>query len=290
MGYFSGFQFEFDGSNDDFPEVGVPDTEEKQRQVRSAAGDYEILVQGREPINGGAERLGVVQTPDGTDITQENFAGTQYGGAATNPDCNQFVPTNDEGTEGYLFTNWENSPGCVSRVPLSQDENGEWSADTGNAMNLTNTDSLREHGGTRINCYGDLSPWETMISAEENYAHPRVSLTATVSDIVEAGSGEGLIGGCQFWNRPNPSEISGAIESYAESGDLDENFGPQGYWALTGVEFLAYYLGAERDDQATARTSQRRCSTTCIRTRTGTGTSSTSANRPPTNPKRSSTT
>ncbi|MBV0900900.1 alkaline phosphatase PhoX [Haloarcula salina] len=249
VGYFSGFQFEFDGSNDDFPEVGIPDTEEKQRRVRSGAGNYEILVQGREPINGGEERLGVVQTPDGTDITQENFAGTQYGGAATNPDCNQFVPTNDEGTEGYLFTNWENSPGCVSRVPLSQTENGEWSADTENAMNLTNTESLREHGGTRINCYGDLSPWGTMISAEENYAHPRVSLKATVSDIVEAGSGEGLIGGCQFWNRPNPSEISGAIETYAENGDLESNFGPQGYWALTGVEFLAYYLGAERDDQ-----------------------------------------
>ena len=83
VGYFSGFQFEFNGSNDDFPEVGVPDTENKQRQVRSAAGDYEILVQGREPINSGQARLGVVQTPDGTDITQENFAGTQYGGAAT---------------------------------------------------------------------------------------------------------------------------------------------------------------------------------------------------------------
>ena len=250
VGYFSGFQFEFDGSNDDFTEVGIPDTEEKQRQVRSESGDYEILVQGREPINGGEERLGVVQTPDGTDITQDNFAGTQYGAAATNPDCNQFVPSNDEGTEGYLFTNWENSPGCVSRVPISQDENGEWSADTENAINLTNTESLREHGGTRINCYGDLSPWETMISAEENYAHPRVSLTATVSDIVEAESGEGLIGGCQFWNRPNPSEISDAIESYAESGDLDSNFYAQGSWAMTGVEFLAYYLGADRDDQA----------------------------------------
>jgi secreted PhoX family phosphatase len=250
VGYFSGFQFEFDGSNDDFAEIGVPDTEEKQRQVRSAVGDYEILVQGREPIDEGDARLGVTQTPDGTDITQETFAGTQYGGAATNPDCNQFVPTNDDGTEGYLFTNWENSPGEISRVPLSQDDDGEWSADPENAMNLSNTESLRAHGGTRINCYGDLSPWETMISAEENYAHPRVNLTATVSDIVDAGSGEGLIGGSQFWNRPNPSEIAGAIETYAEDGDLESGFSPQGYWALTGVEFLAYYLGAERVDQA----------------------------------------
>ena len=250
VGYFSGFNFEFNGRNDDFPEVGIPDTEEKQRRVQSEVGDYEILVQGREPINGESERLGVTQTPDGTDITQDNFAGTQYGGAATNPDCNQFVPTNDAGTEGYLFTNWENSPGCITRVFISQDEQGAWSADPGDAMNLTNMESFRDIGGTRINCYGDLSPWGTMISSEENYAHPRVSLTNTVGDIVEADSGEGLLGGCSFWNRPNPSEISEAVSTYADEGEIDESWYVQGSWALTGVEFLAYYLGAERADQS----------------------------------------
>jgi secreted PhoX family phosphatase len=247
VGYFSGFQFDFDGNNDDFDEVGIPDTEEKQRRVRSESGDYEILVQGREEINGGESRLGVTQTPDGTDITQENFAGTQYGGAATNPDCNQFVPSNEEGTEGYLFTNWENSPGCVSRVPISQTEDGEWEADPENAINLTETESLRSQGGTRINCYGDLSPWETMVSSEENYAHPRVSLTNTVGDVVEAGTGEGLLGACQFWNRPNPSEIQEAVD---DRYDEVEGWYVQGYWAMTGVEFLAYYLGAEGVDQS----------------------------------------
>jgi secreted PhoX family phosphatase len=246
VGYFSGFNFEFDGNNDDFPEVGIPDTEEKQRRIRSEVGDYEILLQGRQPINGGSERMGVTQTPDGTDITQDNFAGTQYGGAGTNPDCNQFVPTDDDGTEGYLFTNWENSPGCLSRIFISQDEDGEWSADPEDAMNLPNTEAFRDIGGTRINCYGDLSPWETPISSEENYAHPRVSLTNTVGDVVEAGSGEGLLGACQFWNRPNPSEIQNAVDEYDEV----DGWYIQGYWAMTGVEFLAYYLGAERSDQS----------------------------------------
>ncbi|RCU48537.1 DUF839 domain-containing protein [Haloplanus salinus] len=246
VGYFSGFNFEFDGNNDDFPEVGIPDTEAKQRQVRSEVGDYEILFQGRQPINGDEERIGVTQTPDGTDINQENFAGTQYGGAGTNPDCNQFVATDEDGTEGYLFTNWENSPGCISRIFISQDENGEWSADPEDAMNLPNTDAFRDIGGTRINCYGDLSPWETPISSEENYAHPRVSLTNTVGDVVEAGSGEGILGACQFWNRPNPSEIQGAVDEYDEV----EGWYIQGSWAMTGVEFLAYYLGAEQSDQS----------------------------------------
>jgi len=245
VGYFSGFEFELDGNNDDFTELSTPQTREQQGRVRSGNGEYAVLAQGRDLIRGGDERFGVTQTPDGIDITTDTFAGTQYGGAATNPDCNQFVPTDDEGTEGYLFTNWENSPGNVTRLPIHQTEDGEWEADLENALNLANTDSFRALGGTRINCYGDRSPWGTMISSEENYAHPRVSLTHTVGDIVEAGSGVGYVGGCQFWNRPNPSEIQAAVdEMYG-----DDSWSIQGYWALTGVEFLAYYLGAERVDQ-----------------------------------------
>lgn len=246
VGYFKGFQFSMDGNNDDFEELSAPETNDEEGRVRGAGGDYEFLAQEEDPINGGSERLGVVQTPDGTEITRENFAGTQYGDAAYNPDCNQFVATNEAGTEGYLFTNWENSPGNVSRIPLSRDENGGWSADLENAINLANTDSLREVGGTRINCYGDLTPWDTMISAEENYAHTRVSLTAAVSDIIEQGSGEGLVGACQFWNRPNPTEIQDAINEYYG----DDSWYVQGWWAMTGVEFLAYYLGAKPVDQA----------------------------------------
>ncbi|ESP86953.1 alkaline phosphatase PhoX [Candidatus Halobonum tyrrellensis] len=264
VGYFSGFQFQFDGSNEDFTEVDIPETREEQGDVRAVDSEYEVLFYGRQPIRDGSALLGVTRTPDGRNIINRDdsgavgadsagadtyFAGTQYGLAASNPDCNQFVPTNDDGTEGYLFTNWENSPGNVSRVPISRDDDGEWSADLENASNLVNTDAFRDIGGTRINCYGDLSPWDTMISAEENYAHPRVNLTHTVGEIVEAESGVGLVGGCQFWNRPNPTEIGPAIETYAESGDVAEAFGPQGYWALDGVEFLAYYLGADPADQ-----------------------------------------
>jgi len=252
VGYFSGFTFEFDGNNDDFEEVGIPDTKEKQRRVRSNAGDYEVLFEGRAPIQDGDERLGVPQTPDGQDLTE--FAGSS-GGYGGNPDCNQFVPTDEDGTEGYLFTNWENYPGCITRVPISQDENGEWSADTDAALNLVNTDPFRDIGGTWVNCYGDLSPWGTMISAEENYSHPRVSYGYTVGDIVDSGTGVGKIGGCQFWNRPNATEIGPALESYVEDGDVAENFTIQGYWSQGGIEKAAYYLGANPIDQNSDNTS-----------------------------------
>ncbi|ELZ79418.1 hypothetical protein C455_07537 [Haloferax larsenii JCM 13917] len=244
IGYFSGFQFTFDGENE-FDELSTPKSNEERRAVRSAAGDYELLGRERDPINGGTELLGVPQTPDGTNITSENFSGSQYADAGFTPDCNQFIPTNDDGTEGYLFTNWEASPGNISRIPLSQTEDGEWEADLENALNLANTDALRELGGTRINCYGDHSPWNTMLSAEENYGHPRVSMTASVGDIVEQGTGTGLRGAHEFWNRPNPSEIQSAVDEY-----YDDSWYVQGYWAITGVELLAYYLGADPVDQS----------------------------------------
>ena len=244
VGYFSGFNFEFNGRNDDFAEVGVPDTDEKQRQVQSKVGDYKILIQGREPIQNGSETLGVCQTPDGTSLNELG------GGYGTSPDCNQFVSTNAEGTEGYLFTNWENYPGCITRVPLSQDDSGMWSADTSSdeALNLPNTEAFRDIGGTRVNCYGDLSPWGTMISSEEDYGQPTVSRTHMPSDLLDADSGEGILGASHFWNRPNPSEATDAINTYAENGDIASSWYPQGGWALGGIELLAYYLGAERPE------------------------------------------
>ncbi|MFD1563796.1 alkaline phosphatase PhoX [Haloarchaeobius amylolyticus] len=245
IGYFSGFKFEFDGSNDDFDELSTPQTNAERGIVRGADSEYTFLARAHEEINGGTEELGVVQTPDGENITTDAFAGTQYGDAAYNPDCNEFVATNEDGTEGYLFTNWENSPGNVTRIPISRTADGEWEADLENAINLANTEPMRELGGTRINCYGDLSPWNTMLSSEENYAHPRVSLAATVGDIVEAGTGKGRRGAHEFWNRPNPSAIQSAVDDYYG----EEAWGVQGYWSLTGVEFLAYYLGAAPVDQ-----------------------------------------
>jgi secreted PhoX family phosphatase len=245
VGYFEGFQFSMNGRND-FDELSTPQTNEEQGKIRGPGG-YVFLGQEEDEINGGEELLGVAQTPDGTNITADNFNAPFYAGnAAYNPDCNQFVPTNDAGTEGYLFTNWENSPGNISRIPLSQAEDGSWEADLENAINLANTDALRELGGTRINCYGDRSPWNTMLSAEENYAHPRVALSATVSDIVDAGSGKGMRGGHEFWNRPNPSGIQNAVDEYYG----DDSWYVQAYWALGGTELLAYYLGADQVDES----------------------------------------
>ncbi|WP_049910600.1 alkaline phosphatase PhoX [Natrinema gari] len=241
VGVLAGHRFDFNGQNDEFDELEAPRSKAAQGRVQVAGGEYDILVQEGDPIDGGDAKWGHPETPDGTDIAE--FAGSRYGDVGTNPDMNFFVPTDDEGREGYLFTNNETSPGSITRTPLSRGADG-WTADHEAAMNLENQSTFRELGGTRINCYGDLSPWETPMSSEEDYSHPRVSGSATVSDMVDAESGVGLRGGAAFWNRPNPTAIEGAL------GDLfEESWYPQGTWALGGVEMQAYYLGAEPVDQ-----------------------------------------
>ncbi|WP_121742057.1 alkaline phosphatase PhoX [Natronorubrum halophilum] len=241
VGVLAGLQFTFNGRSDEFDELEAPRSNAAQERVQVAGGEYDILVQEGDAINGGDERWGHPQTPDGTDLGE--FVGSRYGDVGYNPDMNFFVSTDEEGLEGYLFTNNETSPGCISRTPISRGEDG-WEADHEHAMELENLERFREIGGTRINCYGDLSPWETPMSSEEDYSHPRVSGTATVNDIVEAGSGVGLRGAAAFWNRPNPTEIAGALDEL-----FDDSWNPQGTWALGGVEMLAYYLGADPVDQ-----------------------------------------
>ncbi len=246
VGWLSGYQFEYNGKNDEFEELEPPRTNEEQERVRVSGGEYELLVQNGDPIEGGTSMWGHPETPDGTPVAE--FVGTRYGAYGSNPDMNFLVPTDEDGLEGYLFTNVETSPGSIVRTPIYRGEGG-WEADLENAMNLENTAAFREIGGTRINCYGDLAPWGNPISAEEDYAHPRVSGPATVSDVLEAESGVGLRGARAFFNRPNPAEITEAID------DLygDEGWEPQGSWALSGLEMQAYHLGAEPVDQEDGR-------------------------------------
>jgi secreted PhoX family phosphatase len=241
VGYFKGFTFDLSGNGDDFDELSIPEIEEERSRVRASGGEYTVLAAEGDNIANN-EDWGIPVTPDGIPI--EEFSGSRYSNFGYDPDMNQFVATNGSGTKGYLFTNIEQSPGNVTRTPIRK-RGDEWEADLENAVNLANTDALRELGGTRINCYGDKTPWNTPVSAEEEYAHPRLSLTATTSGILEEGSGVGYRGACQFWNRPDPAEV-GSSEWYDE---YNGGMYPQGAFALGGVELTAYYLGAEPVDQ-----------------------------------------
>ena len=250
IGVVEGHQFQMNGTNDDFDELSIPKTKDEQSRVRVANGEFKMLARENDPIDGGTANLGVPRTPDGERV--DSFVGSRYSDLGHNPDMNQFVATNDEGTEGYLFTNFEQSPGDVSRIPLTRTEDG-WQADLENAMNLSSLDNFREQGGTRIDCGGDLSPWGTPMPAEEEYSHPLATGLASASDIVESETGGiGIAGAGHFFNRPSPAGIQSAIDE--QFGD--DSWYVQGYWALTGVELLAYYLGAYPLDQRRGQNTQ----------------------------------
>ncbi|PSP49677.1 cell surface protein, partial [Halobacteriales archaeon QH_7_69_31] len=57
LGYYREFQFEFDGTNDEFEEPSPPSGEE-QDYTRAAEAEFEVLIQEGDEINGGTERWG----------------------------------------------------------------------------------------------------------------------------------------------------------------------------------------------------------------------------------------
>ena len=67
------------------------------------------------------------------------------------PDFNGFVPSNAEGTEGFLFSAWEDRPGGMSRLKLTR-AGGSWLVE--DALNV----DFSSVKGTMINCFGSVSP------------------------------------------------------------------------------------------------------------------------------------
>ncbi|MFD0981256.1 PhoX family protein [Tropicimonas aquimaris] len=125
-----------------------PTTEDADKKVvRSSLGDYQVLLQeGDEGI------VGVIKSLAGEDLLVSN-----------DPDFNAYVPTGDN--EGYLFTNWENRPGGMSRAKIMRAEDGTWSVDTSDLIMI----DFSAVDGTLVNCFGTLSPWGTPLTSEELY-------------------------------------------------------------------------------------------------------------------------
>jgi secreted PhoX family phosphatase len=118
--------------------------------VRTAVGTYQVFAEGGDRTKNG-EQLGVPYSASGTPMTN--------GG---NPDFNGFIPADDASDEGYLFTNWETTPGMVSRLHITQASNtSEWTV-----LEQRNLD-FRPVKGTWTNCFGTVSPWATPLTSEE---------------------------------------------------------------------------------------------------------------------------
>lgn len=118
-------------------ELGLPRGDEK-KVVKSALGEYQLLLS-----------------------AGDNGIGDIDGKTSDSPDFNSFIATGE--MTGYLFTNWEERPGGMSRIALARSEDGQWSLTAAEMLDFTSV------GGTWVNCFGSTSPWNTPLSAEELY-------------------------------------------------------------------------------------------------------------------------
>lgn len=137
-----------------FEALSLPASDAEKQVVRTAVGSYQVIGQNGDTFAGAPDGgLGaIVADDDGAIIKVSN-----------DPDFNAFVSTGDN--EGYLFTNWEDRPGGMSRIKLGKDGDGAWSVLDNDVMMLDFGSVM----GTWVNCFGSLSPWNTPLTSEELY-------------------------------------------------------------------------------------------------------------------------
>ena len=135
-----------------FISTPAPSSDYAKQTVKTALGEYQVLAQQgdfADKIPGG---LGAIIAADGSVLKSSN-----------DPDFNAYIPTGDN--QGYLFTNWEDRPGGMSRLKLNKGEDGRWTVDPEDVKMLDFT-SVK---GTWVNCFGSVSPWNTPLTSEELY-------------------------------------------------------------------------------------------------------------------------
>ena len=121
--------------------------------IRTSVGTYQVLLQSGDSLSSGEVAGGIYAADDGALLfTSEK------------PDFNVFVPTNSEGTEGYLYSTWESRPAGVSQLHIEwNDMSGEWDTIGGKMLDLSGIN------GGWVLCFGSLSPWDTPLLSEELY-------------------------------------------------------------------------------------------------------------------------
>lgn len=135
----------------DFESVQMPENQIQRERVRTAVGTYQPLMNGGDQVPNSGDGFGVVYSAEGEAMTDGMW-----------PDFNGFVRDGDR--EGYLFTNWERSPGLVTRIHLER--RGRPGAAAWQVTDAMNVD-FRPVEGTWTNCFGTVSPWGTPLSSEE---------------------------------------------------------------------------------------------------------------------------
>lgn len=167
--------------------IKVPQTAEEKEFTSIAYGSISHLMsQGDSTKNGYA--LGDIIALDGSVFKNSN-----------DPDFNGFIPTGADDNEGYLFTNWEDRPGGMSRAMVSYAD-GAWTVSDVEMLDFSSVE------GTWINCFGTVSPWGTPLTSEELY------FDNTASWDKDSGTIAGLDAYLGDSNFPNPYRYGYIVE------------------------------------------------------------------------------
>ncbi|MFN8531329.1 MAG: DUF839 domain-containing protein [Anaerolineae bacterium] len=91
----------FNANTDDFEPIAVPEGD-AQRIAGVAAGDVQVIARSGDPIPASpiGDVFGAIHRVDGSTVMVSN-----------SPDGNMWLPTDETGSEGWLYTNFEGIPG-----------------------------------------------------------------------------------------------------------------------------------------------------------------------------------
>lgn len=133
------------------PALDLPITSEDKEVVKTAVGLYQVLLQ-QTDVMGDGFAAGDIIAADGTTLLKNS----------NDPDFNGAVSDGEGGF--YLYTNWEDRPGSMSRIQVSG-----LGADGYSSIEAEGMLDFSGVSGTWVNCFGTVTPWQTPLSAEELY-------------------------------------------------------------------------------------------------------------------------
>jgi secreted PhoX family phosphatase len=139
----------FNANTDDFEPIEVPEGD-AQLTMGVAAGEIQLIARSGDPIPASfsGDVFGGIYRPDGS--LQE---------VSNDPDGLMWLPVGD-GTEGWLYINYEAVAGGVGRVYLQQTDAG-WDVVDGQMVDFSGVN------GTWTNCGSSVTPWNTGLTSEE---------------------------------------------------------------------------------------------------------------------------